>query len=305
MFQDTIEKTFAVTGPARLRLSNIRGSTEVLPGEDGIISIVAIKHLDTGDAERTDIRIYQAGDGSVCVETRYDWFGWWLSFSRPCKVEYIVRVPARCDVRLSGVSNSTILGGLEGNLDLHSVSGSLSLRDLKGQVKINSVSGDVACDGTAGSLDLETVSGDATLTHASLARVSCSTVSGDIHLQLLDAGQVEKGPFRFKSVSGDVWVILPSELGVNIELNSISGRLRSNFTLDHFDKSGRWVKADCNGGGALVYLNSISGDLHIGGAESRPVTQPGEVAHASSAMEILEKIEQGKLSVAEGLAMLG
>ena len=39
MSQETIEKTFNVDAPARLTLSNIRGSVEILPGKEGLCHV--------------------------------------------------------------------------------------------------------------------------------------------------------------------------------------------------------------------------------------------------------------------------
>ena len=44
MSDETIEKTFQVTDPARLIISNIRGSVTIQPGEENVIDVKAVKH---------------------------------------------------------------------------------------------------------------------------------------------------------------------------------------------------------------------------------------------------------------------
>lgn len=55
MSQETIEQTFIVEGPAQLTVINIRGRIDIQPGEDGKISVSAVKHMKSGNAARTEI----------------------------------------------------------------------------------------------------------------------------------------------------------------------------------------------------------------------------------------------------------
>jgi hypothetical protein len=86
MSQEKMEKAFSVAAPARLNLSNIRGSVDIRPGDEGVLSITVIKHTDTGDAQNTEIELSQAADGTVTAATHFS-EGWWLWLvgSRPCR----------------------------------------------------------------------------------------------------------------------------------------------------------------------------------------------------------------------------
>ncbi len=63
MSQDISEHTFSVSTP-RLKLSNIRGSLKIQSGDDNVIRVTTVKHLDSGDPERTEIEIAPAEDGN-------------------------------------------------------------------------------------------------------------------------------------------------------------------------------------------------------------------------------------------------
>ena len=109
---ETIEKTFTVSSPARLNLSNIRGSVEIRPGDEGVIQVTAVKQTGSGDARRTEIELSQDADGTVKVATHFPDAGWgWLIGSFPCRVDYVVRAPRRCSLNIKGVSNETFAGG--------------------------------------------------------------------------------------------------------------------------------------------------------------------------------------------------
>ena len=62
---EIIEKLFTVSSPAQLDLSNIRGSVEVRPGEEGVIRVEATKDANSGDANRTEIDLSQKADGTA------------------------------------------------------------------------------------------------------------------------------------------------------------------------------------------------------------------------------------------------
>ncbi len=65
MTNQILEKSFTVSGTARLELNNIRGSVDIRPGADGVITVKAEKLVDTGDAGQTEIKMTQKEDGAV------------------------------------------------------------------------------------------------------------------------------------------------------------------------------------------------------------------------------------------------
>ena len=143
----TIEETFTCPDSPHLSLSNIRGSVKIQAGEDGVIAVVGRKYLNTGDDENTSIEISQSSDGSVKVNTLYIHKG--LRFLRkwvPCKVDYEIRVPNECTLKVRGVSNSTVITGITGSHDISSVSGDVDLRSLAGELRLKMVSGDAQGD---------------------------------------------------------------------------------------------------------------------------------------------------------------
>lgn len=301
MTQETIEQTFEVPTPARLKLGNVRGSVVIQPGDEGLIEITAVKHLRTGDSEQTKIEIKQDDDGGVLVETRYREGGFFLLRRKPCKVDYLIRVPADSDLDVSGVSNSASIEGVSGELFISTVSGSLELKAFNGSLNVTAVSGDLRGKSLNGSLNLETVSGDIILVDSNIKEMDVSTVSGDLSVQSNLGG----GPYSFNSVSGDVQLILPADTMCTVKSKSISGDLKTNLP----DKPSQHSKGQMtltlgDGDGTQVLHNSISGDflLVIGEDISE---QPSETAaEKGDHMKMLERIERGEISVEEGLREL-
>lgn len=261
MTQEMIEREFAAVAPATLALANIRGSVDIQPGDDGVVTVTAVKHLNTGDPDRTEIDIRQEEDGSVIVETRFKKNDRWF-FKRqcqPCKVDYTVRTPHACILNVRCVSSRASVQGLEGELDLRTVSGQAILKDLSGRIRATSVSGEIFGERISGPTEFESVSGKVFLTESRLPIITGSSVSGDLVLQT----SLGEGPYRFKTMSGDVRLILPPETGCTVGFSSMSGRLKTSLpTTRNRRRRHRW-HAELQGGGPEVRFSSMSGSLLV------------------------------------------
>jgi hypothetical protein len=326
MSTENLEQTFNVGDLARLKLSNIRGSVEILPGEAGLLSVTATKHADSGLAGRTKITMSQADDGAVIVETKHQ-DAWWafFTFSQPCKVDYQVRIPPHCEIDISCVSSSMKVQRLDGKFKLSTVSGPISLESLTGEMKVSSVSGEVSGVKLAGPLNLNTVSGEVRLVEASLPSADMTTVSGEMRLQT----ELTTGPYRFHSVSGAVWLSVPPDTRCSLELQSISGGLHVNLPVTRQKTGGGHSSYDVQGGGVRVTANSVSGGVFVesivGPAQETeqrnavvdetawqplppqpplPPTPPVPAEPVLDRNTILERIEKGEMTVEEGLKAL-
>jgi hypothetical protein len=312
MSDETIEQTFQVPAgvPARLDVSNISGSVEVLPGDAGVIAVSAIKHPHTGDLGRTEVKVSQAEDGSVKAEAKYREAWQFLSLSKPCQVSFTIHVPPQCSVQASVVSSSVKIHNLEGSIEISSVSGEVTLTELSGPVRLNTVSGDIDGQALQGGLKFQTVSGNVRLKESKLSTVTGNTVSGDVSLQTA----LTEGPYTVHTVSGDVRMTVPVDTHCTAEVRGISGQVHTAFPQTKYHhKNGSHI-AEVQGGGVLVKLSGVSGDLWIGTAEGEkpepaPQTAPQPTQPVQPAgpnrKEILDRIERGEITVEEGLKLLG
>jgi len=307
MSEETIQQTFTVPAGtlARLEVSNISGSIEVLPGEEGVIALTAVKHPHTGDLERTEVNISQAEDGSVKAEVKFR-EGWRiLTFSKPCQVSFTVRMPPHCSAQASGVSCSVNVHDLEGDFEVSSVSGQVALNELSGPVKLNTVSGDVDGSYIHGNLQFHTVSGNVRLKESELPAVTGHTVSGDVALQT----PLAEGPYTVNSVSGDVRLTVPVDTHCTAYVRAISGHAHTAFPQTAYRRSNGSHVAAVQGGGVPVNLHSVSGDLWIGPAEGEkpapaPAAAPAQPA-GPDRKDVLDRIDRGEITVEEGLKLLG
>lgn len=303
MSEETIESVFKVSGQARLSLGNIRGAVNIQSGEDELISVTAVKHLDSGNAEDTHVEMKQNEDGSVVVKTQYatDTMGRIFNKGKPCKVDYDVHVPAACWLNISCVSNTTSVRGVSGQIALKTVSGSLTMQEVEGEIEFSTVSGDVSGDILSGpSLQFNSVSGDVTLNQANFPAINGKTVSGDLQIET----PLGEGPYNFNSVSGDFLLIVPGDTHCTVKVSGISGSFKSLLPLTSDRRKNGTHFAEVQGGGVQVNLNTISGDLIIKPKQGEEVKTDIHTSDRPNRAEILDKIERGEMSVEDGIQAL-
>ena len=316
MNTETTEQFYSVNAPAQLEIKNIRGSVTV-HGVEGAnsIHITAIKHLDSGDPQRTEILMSQLPDGSVRVETRYQESGWLLSLLGahwPCKVDYTLEAPTDCDLHLNSVSNTALVKGLNGSLSLKSVSGEIELHRLGGSISLRSISGDVSGDQLSGTLAVDTTSGRVRLEASNFDSLQANSVSGALFFKT----PLAAGPYTFKTVSGNIRLVVPAQSACNVDFQSISGRFSSNLPSTRDQRQRGSQSAEVQSGGPVIKFNTVSGNasLESDGEAAAPSSSPStpEPAHPEAAVsqealstrEILDQIADGKLTVEDGLKLI-
>jgi Toastrack DUF4097 len=138
-----------------------------------------------------------------------------------------VTVPRTCPTQVGVVSAAAVLSGLVGRASVKSVSGEITLDGVTGDVDANTVSGALEAQGTGGKLNFNTVSGDLTLADGWLERLHANTVSGDV---TADIDLDPLGGMQVTTVSGEVTLRLPAEADAQVNLHSLAGDVRSEFT---------------------------------------------------------------------------
>jgi hypothetical protein len=316
MNTETTEQFYSISAPARLEVKNIRGSV-IVRGVEGAnsIHVTAVKHLDNGDPQRTEILMFQREDGSVSVETRYQERGWLLALLGahwPCKVDYTVEAPADCALRLEGVSNTVHTEGVHGEMHLKSVSGEIEVRQLSGIIRLNSVSGDIGGDHLSGNLSVDTTSGRVRLDTSNFNSLQANSISGALFFET----PLSAGPYTFKTVSGNIRLVVPIQSPCSVDFQSISGRFSTNLPAANSQSQRHSQSAELLGGGPAVKFNTVSGNASLeagseiavqAGPSSTPESVPATTTisqEALSTREILDQITDGELTVDEGLKLI-
>jgi DUF4097 and DUF4098 domain-containing protein YvlB len=183
---------------------------------------------------------------------------------------------------------------------VNSVSGEITLKNIKGSLRIHSVSGDIEGENLDGKLDADTVSGDLSIKTSVLGSIRGKTVSGDMRITT----PLADGPYDFKSVSGDVRLILPPETHCTGELHSLSGNLATSFPSSGYTSNPGAKEVLVQGGGVKISLNSVSGDLSLD-CDGTPLTSNAAKPPSSEERKaVLESVERGEMTVEQALNKL-
>ncbi|KSU79152.1 Putative adhesin [Pseudarthrobacter enclensis] len=212
-----------VDGVASLRLGMVRGRFDVVTHAD------PVTRIEISDVQGDPVAV-SLTDGRL--EVRHQLHGpqgWFrnlmgaVSHNSENSAVISIAVPAGVEIEAGTVSGHGLVSGITGRTRLNTVSGSVIADHTAGELHINTVSGDVTARAHDGVLTAKSVSGEVTAS-GRLSHVRAHTVSGHLNFDLL--GFTED--FGSNSVSGDLTIRLPHDIGVDIIAKSASGSVVIN-----------------------------------------------------------------------------
>lgn len=170
-------------------------------------------------------------DNAISMDT--DW--------RADKVMVLTRIPRRADLELNTINDGEIIvSNITGNLELYNVNGPITASNISGSVIAESVNEEI-----------------------------------DVGFSRIDDVNVSS----FETINGDIYVRLASNMGADLHLDTAMGEIFSDFEVDVVpsegvvkrteSKKGVSVKiesvivAKVNGGGPVLRLKTLHGDIHI------------------------------------------
>ncbi len=286
-YEEKFEKTLPLAKEGKVQISNVSGEIRIATWSENRVKIEAVKISTAGSAAKAKENAAEVGidvktEGDLLtIETKYP-HGTrsWGRDSVDVSVRYQLTIPSGAAIKARNVSGDISGENIGGRADLDTVSGDLVLKraskgaecgtvsgdlrvsDLSGEVFLKSVSGDVYAVNIKGSIGAEAVSGDLELTGVAEAdSVRAKTVSGDIVFR----GSINRaGRYDLKSHSGDVEMVIPPDSAFDLEAETFSGRITTDFEVRVSGKiSRKELSGAVNGGGATVRLSSFSGDIKL------------------------------------------
>lgn len=246
--------------PARLEVSLVMGSIEVVAGKAGEVVIeatpgeagdhdhehddgdvhpaIAGRAADKPERGRGQLRRIPNDSYELAAEERANRVTVSTnSWSRA--IELRIAVPQASSVKLSTVNDGDlVVTGLGGEIELHNTNGDVAVRDARGPVSANTLNGDV------------TVSFGREIAAAPMA---FSTLNGDIDLTLPAGAKLD---VRLKSENGEIYSDFDVVLGraaPKVEEERGKGRYRVSVTKELTGKIG--------GGGPEIFLKTFNGDI--------------------------------------------
>jgi Putative adhesin len=220
---------WTVDAPISLGLDEVTElRVRLIAGSVAVLATGGKPTLDVADVTGEPLSVTHEGGTLTITHENLTWDGLlkWLKPQRH-SATVTVTVPRTCPTQVGVVSATAVLSGLAGKASVKSVSGEITLDGVTGDVDANTVSGALEAQGTGGKLNFNTVSGDLTLADGWLERLHANTVSGDV---TADIDLDPLGGMQVTTVSGEVTLRLPAEADAQVNLHSLAGDVRSEFT---------------------------------------------------------------------------
>ncbi|MFZ0013721.1 MAG: DUF4097 family beta strand repeat-containing protein [Acidimicrobiia bacterium] len=220
-----IHKTFTVDGTADIEVSIESGRVEVQDGDDGTVDVKADTKLPGFIVEQRGNTILVSSDKNTS----------WLSRG---SASIVIEAPQGSDLRVAVASANVYVGVDVGKAEIKTASGDISMESAESLV-VKTASGDLQAESVKRSVRAASASGDVRIEKVGDGNLSVSTASGDVHVEECGAsidlntasGDVYIARFEgrsanFKSMSGSVDLGIPSGSTVDLDVNTLSGKVR-------------------------------------------------------------------------------
>ena len=255
-------------------LTNLYGNIIMTAGSGRDVTIEAVKRVQRPNQnaarallQAIDIQVVEEAN-RVEIRTVYP-----RPRNFPGSVDFTITVPADANVSVRATGGSIHATGIRVEA-LRTVSGDVELVDASADqfATVSAVSGNVTVRGLkASAIQLTTVTGNVRVDNSQSERLMARAVSGNVEY----AGELARsGRYELVSHSGDVRLLLSGATGFELQANSLSGTVRSDFPIA---RRGRGAEGNGRGaatpramrgafgdGSALLVLRAFSGNVSIG-----------------------------------------
>jgi DUF4097 and DUF4098 domain-containing protein YvlB len=256
---------FSCPGPIIVDLRLGGGSCDIR-AEARDTAVVEVEPYDSSDAAQQaarDTRVELSGDTLVISAPET---GGWL-FRRAPRLRVTATVPTGSTGRLRVASADITCQGQWGQVKVNSASGDIFIEHVTGDLSINSASGDARSGQVDGRLTVNTASGDVTANKVvgaveikgASADVEIDEIGGDLRINTASGdiriGTARHGAITVNSASGDVSLGVAAGTGVWLDLNTLSGRTRSDLAMGD--------QSPASGHDLSIQVRTMSGDIDI------------------------------------------
>lgn len=207
-------QTLELSGVSEIKVALIKGRFDI------VVTEASTTTLEISEVEGQPLAVSYS-NGTLKVEhfNASNWLQRLVNFQEGARAVISIAVPAGAFVTASTVNGDGMVSG-SAKTTLRTVTGSLMADATEGLLTIDTVSGEIIARDHRGPLTAKSVSGEI-MVSGELEDVRVSTVSGNVSFDLHGTPK----SLNAKSVSGDVMVRLPRNVGVEASATSASGTL--------------------------------------------------------------------------------
>ncbi len=236
---EEFHKVYPLSAQGRVEISNINGPVHISGWDRNEVKVDAVKSARTKERlEEARIEV-EADQNEISIHTEYPHHDHTFGLGdhgNPASVEYTITVPRQAQLD-----------------KINLVNGRLDLQGVAGEVRASCVNGRIEARNLQGRLELSTVNGT------------------------LDASvdQLPSSELKLSSVNGTLRVTLPSDASAELKASTVSGNISDDFGLPvlRHQYVGRSLHGQLGGGGTLVRLSNVNGEIEIRHAnDNRPLS---------------------------------
>jgi DUF4097 and DUF4098 domain-containing protein YvlB len=294
----SFSRTYTVSGPVRLELSNASGEVDITAGAAGTVSIQAEVRASGFGFENPQHRL----DNLVSdppVEQRGDTIrvGKDLSRMRNVSITYKIQVPHDTEVDANVASGAENIRDLRGPVKVRSASGSINVEKIdrdaqlstaSGTISAENIGGDVQVSSASGSVTIANIKGDARVHVVSGVirisqpggRVDGSTTSGEVEIQgaakdvtahsitgrvYVQGNPGDQGYWNLRTTSGGVQISVPPSANFRLSAEAVSGEIRTDVPIVVEEQGKHSLRARLGSGGGRVEVHTVSGEIRVSG----------------------------------------
>jgi len=294
------DRSFNVSGPVRLELSNASGDVSITGSPDGKVHVHGEVRASGFGFDNPQKRL----DETVAnppVEQRGDTIHVGADFShlRNVSIAYTIQVPHNTevdtnvasgaqtirDVRgpvkvhaaagtirvekidrdadLTTASGSVTAGDMGNDVQVSSASGNVTVSNVKGDVRVKAVLGVIRVARPGGRVEGDTTSGEVEIQDAT-TDVTAHTVSGRVYVQ---GNPGTEGYWNLKTASGGVQISVPPSANFHLTAEAASGEIRTDIPIVIEEQGKHSLRASVGTGGGRIEVHTASGEIRVSGSK--------------------------------------
>ena len=293
---NTFDRTFSVSGPIRVELSNGSGNVDIRGTADGKVHVhgrVTKGWTFWGSSEKN----IQDAVSSPPVEQRGDTIliGKETSWLKNVSIDYQIEVPRDTEIDAGVASGGVTIDQVRGPVKCSSASGYVHVYRVDRETQLSAASGSIEVSGIGGILRVSTASGSVDITNVK-GDIQATAVSGSIHI-VNPGGRVEasnvsgsinvtganndvrahviSGPIEvagnpsgnrywdLKTVSGSVDIRVPPNSSFLLSANATSGDIRTNLPVMIEEQGKHSLRAHVGNSAGRVEVHTVSGGINV------------------------------------------
>jgi len=292
----SFDRSYTVSGPIRLDLSNASGQIHITGIAGNAVHIHGEVHA-RGFLFNNPAKQARELSANPPIEQRPDIFrvGKNLSDLNGISVDYTIELPRNAEVSTKVASGSQTISNLQGPVKIDSASGAIEVSKIERAVQVNSASGSIRAQDlgddfhastASGNINATNVKGDVRIRGISSsmsitgpgARVAAATTSGSVEISGAGsdvtassvAGRVSvhgnpsgNSYWNLKTTSGTVEVGVPPTANFHLSAQAVSGDINAGIPIVIEDQDKHSLRARVGNAGGRVEIHTVSGGIRV------------------------------------------